>query len=578
MNRYLWEGAVLTRAVNPYLSSPLEVQQSGALKGHPLAEIYANLNHPDKTAIYGPLFLQAMALVNLIHASFLSYRILVFIIVLLLLMASFKLLGKLKLNFSEAVTFFLNPLTLVFGYGEGHNELIMMAFIAWGLYFLFAHKRALALLLGFSSFLIKPTAGIFLVHFFRKRYIKKLAILIVPLSLSLPFLMHPQALVNSLIYFGEKLNFMGSFAEIFMVLPYARWWTLGAFLMLIFLAYIYSIDILRILFFGFFFFCLCSPTVHPWYLLPLLFFNQFFGSYSAWLWSFLIVFYLPHYHHYLSIGEWRQAEWMAWTVYPVLFVAILWDIRRQSMRSVYRRWPKISRDVKVSLIIPTLNEEENLRKNVSTFQRALEKYPGQRELIFCDGGSSDKTLELLKDQNCIETSRGRGKQIARGLEQATGDVIFIAHADMQIDESAIHRAVQAILEDPQAVMGSFSMEYVNDRKLKFIQKLNDFRARILGISFGDQFQFFRKDALNAMGGFPAISLFEDVEVSLQMKNLGKILWIDKGGKVSNRRWTKKGYLQNAVGIIYLFHFYLIVRFFQEDDMDRKKFYRSYYKK
>ena len=38
--------------------------------------------------------------------------------------------------------------------------------------------------------------------------------------------------------------------------------------------------------------------------------------------------------------------------------------------------------------------------------------------------------------------------------------------------------------------------------LRAVAFLNNWRARWCGISFGDQGQFFRSDALNMMGGFP----------------------------------------------------------------------------
>ena len=95
--------------------------------------------------------------------------------------------------------------------------------------------------------------------------------------------------------------------------------------------------------------------------------------------------------------------------------------------------------MKVSIVIPAYNEEGNVRV---ISNRILEVLDGQYayEIIFINDGSSDRTLERLKELNAenpnihyISFSRNFGHQNAlkAGIDYATGDCIISMDADMQ---------------------------------------------------------------------------------------------------------------------------------------------------
>ena len=58
-----------------------------------------------------------------------------------------------------------------------------------------------------------------------------------------------------------------------------------------------------------------------------------------------------------------------------------------------------------------------------------------------------------------------------------------------------------------------------------IEYLNELRTVFLGLSFGDQGQFFRRAAIIAEGGFPKLPLMEDVELSLRLRAAGPVLYL-----------------------------------------------------
>lgn len=97
-------------------------------------------------------------------------------------------------------------------------------------------------------------------------------------------------------------------------------------------------------------------------------------------------------------------------------------------------------DTKVSIVIPFLNEEENLPTLYSRLKAVFDKQPEAAEFLFVDDGSSDRSLTLLEELRAddpriwiLQLSRNFGHQIAitAGLDYASGDAVVIMDADLQ---------------------------------------------------------------------------------------------------------------------------------------------------
>jgi hypothetical protein len=111
---------------------------------------------------------------------------------------------------------------------------------------------------------------------------------------------------------------------------------------------------------------------------------------------------------------------------------------------------------------------------------------------------------------------------------------------------------------------------------RFIEWLNNTRARFTGIAFGDQAQFFRREVLPEIGGFPDQMLMEDVELSMRLKTSGPVCFLSQGVAVSNRRWEKKGFGANFMRVVWLCLSYLVQRRLGLGDIKRQDFYERYY--
>jgi glucosyl-3-phosphoglycerate synthase len=99
--------------------------------------------------------------------------------------------------------------------------------------------------------------------------------------------------------------------------------------------------------------------------------------------------------------------------------------------------------LKISLCIPTLNEEKTIGKEIVIFKSELMKrYPLLDEIAVIDSGSKDKTLEvasafgadvylaadILPDQGA---KRGKGENLWKAVYQLKGDIIVYVDADIK---------------------------------------------------------------------------------------------------------------------------------------------------
>ena len=91
---------------------------------------------------------------------------------------------------------------------------------------------------------------------------------------------------------------------------------------------------------------------------------------------------------------------------------------------------------KLSIIIPTLNEEECLANCLESID--IQAYTNDLEVIICDGDSSDTTLQIASKFpiTIIHNARGRGLQMNAGARCARGKTLLFLHAETQLPPAA----------------------------------------------------------------------------------------------------------------------------------------------
>jgi hypothetical protein len=112
--------------------------------------------------------------------------------------------------------------------------------------------------------------------------------------------------------------------------------------------------------------------------------------------------------------------------------------------------------VKVSVVIPCLNEAASIERCVGLAREALEGQGWRGEVIVADNGSEDGSAELAKAAGALvvfEPRRGYGSAYLAGFAAATGEYIVMADADLTYDFGDIPRFVEELDGGADLVMG-----------------------------------------------------------------------------------------------------------------------------
>jgi rSAM/selenodomain-associated transferase 2 len=191
--------------------------------------------------------------------------------------------------------------------------------------------------------------------------------------------------------------------------------------------------------------------------------------------------------------------------------------------------------MKISVIIPTLNEELRLR-------RTLDSIPKGTEVVVADGGSTDRTIEIARrhDVQVVEGPPGRGSQMNRGAASTTGEVLLFLHADCELAPGAFE-AIATALDHPRNVAGSFRLGISPDTwGYRLVGYGSNFRASVLGLPYGDQAIFVRRTIFEAIGGYPEIPLMEDVILVRRLRRMGKLTCVKHTVTTGPRHWQHLG--------------------------------------
>lgn len=111
---------------------------------------------------------------------------------------------------------------------------------------------------------------------------------------------------------------------------------------------------------------------------------------------------------------------------------------------------------RVSVVIPCLNEAENIETCVRTALGVLEEHGISGEVVVADNASDDDSAALATAAGARvvhEPRRGYGSAYLAGFAAARGDYIVMADADLTYDFSEIPRFVEHLDAGAQLVMG-----------------------------------------------------------------------------------------------------------------------------
>ena len=200
----------------------------------------------------------------------------------------------------------------------------------------------------------------------------------------------------------------------------------------------------------------------------------------------------------------------------------------------------------ISIIIPVLNESGNINDTIGNLARLSTKEAF--EIVVIDAAPDAATLKSIHPDGLshlpIKTGvsdKGRGIQMNRGAELASGRVLLFLHADTLLPEGSFDAMLSAF-QNKRIVAGAFDLGIRSGRRgYRIIESVANLRSRLTRIPYGDQAIFFRKDYFHRIGGFSKIPIMEDVDIMRRIKKRGDAIEIiGKRVQTDPRRWEKEG--------------------------------------
>ncbi len=198
--------------------------------------------------------------------------------------------------------------------------------------------------------------------------------------------------------------------------------------------------------------------------------------------------------------------------------------------------------MRVSIIIPTYNEAENIESIISYLKSAPQNE--QVEIIIVDGGSSDKTVTLAKkfEVTTLQSPiKGRAGQMNYGVQYATGNVFYFVHADSRPPLSFYTDIKNAL--DKGYSCGCYRSQF--DSK-SLLLKVNAFftRFNVLFCRGGDQTIFVTKELFEQVGRYKnEMLIMEDYDFLARIRKQGKFKLFNKATVFSARKYDDNSWLK-----------------------------------
>ena len=197
----------------------------------------------------------------------------------------------------------------------------------------------------------------------------------------------------------------------------------------------------------------------------------------------------------------------------------------------------------LGVVIPALNAGPTIGPAIESLVAAAAVF--EVEVLVVDGGSSDGTVAVAQARGArtITAPAGRGGQLAAGAAAVAGDWLLFVHADTVLAgdwSTAVVEFVQ--LPENQSCAGYFRLVFDDSAAAaRRLERVVAWRARVLGLPYGDQGLLLSRELYDGLGGFRPLSLMEDVDL---VRRLGRrrLIALSAAAQTSAERYRRDGYL------------------------------------
>ena len=225
---------------------------------------------------------------------------------------------------------------------------------------------------------------------------------------------------------------------------------------------------------------------------------------------------------------------------------------------------------KISIIIPTYNESQNLSlllSDISIFNEEI-------EIIIVDCNSEDNTRDianLYKTKIYNIKQKNRGLQLNIGAKKAKGEWLIFLHADSRLIQGWLKK-IKSITNKGNNFIYFFKFK-ISDEKIiyRFLEIAVNLRSFIFRDPYGDQGLIIHRKTYFKNNGYRKIPLMEDVDFIKRLKKSIQLKMLNIPIFTSSRKWRKTNIIFQA-----LKNWQLRKRWLKGESI--KSLYDDYYKK
>ena len=359
--RFIWDGRMILKGLNPYLYLPETFINQGSLPINQATDLYLGMGalNGSHYTNYPPInqlnfFIAALFTNSSIIGSIIVLRLQIILADIGIIYFGKKILEKLKLPVHNIFLYALNPFIIIELTGNLHFESVMIFFLVWSLYLLLQKKWSFAALTFGLSVSVKLIPLLFLPLFYQwftkenrtkgvLRFISfGMTIVLINILLFLPFLSSNlmNNYLDSIGLWFQKFEFNASLYYIARELGtlfrgYNEIAIIGKITPVIVLIFLFIITFFRknkspqqlitALLMGISFYYFTTTTMHPWYLATLVILSVFTNYRFPIIWSLVVVL---SYQAYANT-PWKENIWFMVVEYLVVYGYLFWEIIQQ---------------------------------------------------------------------------------------------------------------------------------------------------------------------------------------------------------------------------------------------------------
>jgi rSAM/selenodomain-associated transferase 2 len=217
-----------------------------------------------------------------------------------------------------------------------------------------------------------------------------------------------------------------------------------------------------------------------------------------------------------------------------------------------------ARPIDLSIVIPAFNAGDRLAETIGALDEARETMAV--EIIVVDGGSSDDTIAraTAAGATVVSALRGRGTQLSAGAKEASGRWLLFLHADTTLEpfwSTTVASFMRAKGNSLKAAHFTFALDDASSAARR-VEVLANWRARTLGLPYGDQGLLMSRTMYNSLVGYLDLPIMEDVDI---VRRIGKrnLVELPASATTSAERYKRDGYWRRPIKNLTLLALYFL---------------------